>query len=188
MIRDARKEDAKAIAPLILVILQDMELPFVMQYGVEQTLAVLEKGIQSEDYRYSYRRALVAEEDGVVAGVAFGYPDRDEPLIDLPLAEILADLGLPQTERLFTDPETFPNEWYLDTISVNAAFRGQGIGTQLLAALPQLARKSHQNVIGLSVDKENPKAKRLYQRAGFEVVGQAVISGHQYDHMQKKIH
>lgn len=187
MIRDARKEDAKAIAPLILVILQDMELPFVTKYGVEQTLTVLEKGIQSEDYRYSYTRALVAEEKGEVAGVAFGYPDRDEPTIDQPLAAILEKLGLPKTEKLFTDPETFPNEWYLDTISVSADFRGQGIGTQLLAALPQLARKSQQTVLGLSVDKGNPKAKRLYQRAGFEVVGQAVISGHQYDHMQKKI-
>ena len=38
MIRNARKEDAKAIAPLILVILEDMELPFVARYGVDQTL------------------------------------------------------------------------------------------------------------------------------------------------------
>lgn len=187
MIRNARKEDAKAIAPLILVILEDMELPFVAQYGVDQTLAVLEKGIQTEDYRYSYRRALVDEEDGVVAGVAFGYPDCDEPTIDKPLEAILQSMGLPQDEQLFTDPETFPEEWYLDTISVNADFRGRGIGSHLLAALPAFAKEQGQSVIGLSVDLGNPNAKRLYTRAGFEVVGQRMISGHQYDHMQKKV-
>lgn len=186
MIRNARKEDAQAIAPLILVILEDMELPFVARYGAEQTLAVLEKGIQTEDYRYSYRRAIVAEVDGVVAGVAFGYPASDEAVIDLPLQGILHDMGLPIEEQLFTDPETFSGEWYLDTISVNSAFRGQGIGSQLLAALPAFAKEQGQTVIGLSVDVANPQAKRLYTRAGFEVVGQRMISGHQYDHMQKK--
>lgn len=187
MIRNARKEDAEAIAPLILVILEDMELPFVARYGAEQTLAVLEKGIQTEDYRYSYRRAIVDEKEGVVSGVAFGYPASDEPTIDKPLKEILRKLNLPEGEQLFTDPETFPNEWYLDTISVNPAFRGQGIGSQLLDALPNFAKRQGQNVIGLSVDLENPKAKRLYLRAGFEVVGQRMISGHRYEHMQKQV-
>ena len=36
-------------------------------------------------------------------------------------------------------------------------------------------------------DEKNPKAKKLYERHGFKVVGQRMISGHLYDHMQKNI-
>ena len=38
-----------------------------------------------------------------------------------------------------------------------------------------------------SVDEKNPKAKKLYERHDFKVVGQRMISGHLYDHMQKNI-
>ncbi len=187
MIRYAEKKDAQAIAPLILVILKDMELPFVARYGEEKTLAVLEAGIVTESYRYSYRRALVSEIDGQVAGVAFGYSDKEEPQIDEPLKAILQQLEIDPEEKLFTDPETLPGEWYLDTISVSPAFRGHGVGTALLEALPQIALRDGEQVIGLSVDRQNPGAKRLYSRMGYEVVAETVISGHDYEHMQRRI-
>ncbi len=187
MIRFAKKEDAHEIAPLILVILNDMELPFLQKYGKEKTLEILEDAITDPNYRYSYTRAIVEELDGKVAGVAFGYTDADEPFIDQPLEVILEKHGITSTEQLFVDPETFPNEWYLDSISVSEDFRGHGIGSKLLSALPKLAKKENRDVIGLSVDEQNPKAKKLYIRHGFEVVGQRMISGHLYDHMQKKL-
>ncbi len=49
--------------------------------------------------------------------------------------------GMEETEQLFIDQETFPNEWYLDSISVSEKFRGHGIGSKLLSALPKLAEK-----------------------------------------------
>lgn len=187
MIRFARKEDAPEIAPLILVILNDMELPFVQSYGEKKTLEILEEAIADPDYRYSYTRGLVNEIDGKVAGIAFGYTDEEEPVIDEPLTAVLAQHGIDTDIRLFIDKETFPNEWYLDSISVAEEFRGQGIGSELLQALPKLAEKANRKVIGLSVDEKNPKAKKLYERHGFKVVGQRMISGHLYDHMQKEI-
>ena len=77
---------------------------------------------------------------------------------------------LDASTRLFIDKETFPDEWYLDSISVSEDFRGQGIGSRLLEALPKLAKKANRSVIGLSVDEKNPKAKKLYERHGFKVV------------------
>ncbi|WP_270271974.1 GNAT family N-acetyltransferase, partial [Enterococcus lactis] len=151
MIRFARKEDAPEIAPLILVILKDMELPFLKQTGEQKN----------------------------------GYTDEEEAIIDQPLVPILEKYQLDASTRLFIDKETFPNEWYLDSISVSEDFRGQGIGSRLLEALPKLAKKANRSVIGLSVDEKNPKAKKLYERHGFKVVGQRMISGHLYDHMQK---
>ena len=48
MIRFARKEDAPEIAPLILVILKDMELPFLKQTGEQKTLEILEEAITDQ--------------------------------------------------------------------------------------------------------------------------------------------
>ena len=56
-----------------------------------------------------------------------------------------------------------------------------------LEALPMLAEKANRTIIGLSVDQQNPQAKKLYERHGFEVVEETEISGHQYEHMQKTI-
>lgn len=85
------------------------------------------------------------------------------------------------------DPETFANEWYLDSISVDSHFRGKGFGSQLIEALPMLAKRSDERILGLSVAQTNPHAKKLYQRLGFKVVGETIISGHLYEHMQKSI-
>lgn len=187
MIRFARKEDGAAIAPLILVILKDMELPFVKEYGEELTTKALAEAVTLPDYRYGFTHGLVNEIDGKIAGVVFGYPDKEEPLIDEPLRPLLKKYGIKEETKLFVDPETFPDEWYLDSISVAEEFRGKGIGSQLLDALPKLALRDQKKTIGLSVDRGNPNAKRLYERKGFQVVGQKMISGHLYDHMQKKI-
>ncbi|MGM9903419.1 GNAT family acetyltransferase [Enterococcus sp. 10A9_DIV0425] len=187
MIRFAQKKDAAEIAPLIMVILKDMELPFLLKYGEEKTLVILKEAITDPNYRYSYSRGLVEEREGKIAGVAFGYTDEEESVIDEPLKAILKKNGINVEEKLFLDHETFPNEWYLDSISVSKEFRGQGIGSALISALPKLAKKSNREIIGLSVDEMNPKAKKLYERHGFEVVGKRQISGHLYDHMQKRI-
>ncbi|ALS03036.1 GNAT family acetyltransferase [Enterococcus silesiacus] len=187
MIRFATKEDGEAIAPLILVILKDMELPLLKIIPEETILAVLAEAVADPVYRYGYQRGLVYEQDGQVAGIAFGYPNEDEPLIDEPLKKILRKYNLDEEIRIFVDPETLPNEWYLDTISVDEKYRGLGIGSKLLDALPKMAKKDGKEIIGLSVDKANPNAKKLYSRKGFKDVAEMMISGHLYDHMQKKI-
>ena len=40
------------IAPLILVILKDMELPFLKQTGEQKALEILEEAITDPNYRY----------------------------------------------------------------------------------------------------------------------------------------
>ncbi|MGM0125161.1 hypothetical protein IGI37_002559 [Enterococcus sp. AZ194] len=186
MIRFMKKEDGAAVAPLILVILKDMELPFVVQYGEEKTIQILIEAAAEPNYRYGYANAIVKEIDGKIAGVAFGYTSEEEAVIDEPLVKILKAHGM-ENAQLFTDPETFSDEWYLDTISVSEEFRGQGIGSELLDALPMLAESKGKKVIGLSVDESNPGARKLYTRKGFKKVGEVPISGHMYDHMQKEI-
>lgn len=187
MIRLAKREDGPKIVKLLMVIFKDMELPFVDKYGEAKTTAVVLKAMEDPTYRYSYSHGVVKEIDGEVAGILFGYNAEDEPTIDDGFQRVLAGFGIDEGEQLFGEEETFPGEWYLDSISVDPAFRGKGIGAELIEAIPLLAEKEGKSLIGLSVDEVNPKAKRLYERMGFKVVGERMISNHRYEHMQKTI-
>ena len=55
------------------------------------------------------------------------------------------------------------------TIGVDTAYRGQGIGATLLAALAELAKAEGVKQLSLSVEPANP-ALRLYVRAGYRTV------------------
>ena len=187
-IRPARAEDAAAIAPIILHVLQAMELPFLAQHGVETTRRLLTSAIAHPGYRYGYARGIVQTIDGLVAGAAFGYPAEDEAQIDASFAAVLQQHRLDPTHRLFTDLEAFPDEWYLDTIAVAPTQRGRGVGAALLQALPELARASGKSRIGLNVDESIPGAPRLSARHGYHTVGTRILSGHRYEHMQKTLH
>ncbi|MBF2387888.1 GNAT family N-acetyltransferase [Listeria welshimeri] len=185
MIRQAKKSDAPKIAPLLLVIWKDMELPILEVETEEAITNALVEAIQTEDYRYSYRHLHVFEKDGDIAGVLAGYPGKIEPDIDHAWNAIAKKHGITYDAPIFIDKETFPGEWYLDSIVTNEKYRGHGVGTALLAKLTEIAAKDGEKVVGLNCDKVNPHAKRLYERLGFHVTGEITLSGHNYEHMQK---
>ena len=57
------------------------------------------------------------------------------------------------------------------TIAVSAASWGLGIGSALLGALIDEARRRHCTESFLEVRKDNPRARGLYRRRGFEEIG-----------------
>lgn len=187
MIRQATKQDREQMAELVYVIFKDMELPLVSRYDKKTLCALVVEAMADKAYRYSETRAVVKEIKGKVAGVAFSYPAKDEPSIDQAWEAVAHRHQLAQPRQLFYDPETLPNEWYLDTICVADWARGQGIGTQLLHAVETVAKHHGYTTLGLCCDQANPKAKQLYTRLGYQVVTQQILSGHDYDHMQKKL-
>ena len=125
--------------------------------------------------------------NGEIAGVCFGYPSADEPIIDEPFRKVLLKNGYDDNEKLFVDKEALPGEWYLDSIVVNQKYRGLGIGSALLAEIDQIAVKGGYNTIGLNVDIANPKAKKLYSSIGYKKVAEIVLSGHHYEHLCKDL-
>ncbi|AYW45460.1 GNAT family N-acetyltransferase [Tetragenococcus koreensis] len=186
MIRFATKEDRYKIAELVLIVLKDMALPFVEKAGDQITLEILEEAMEDPHYRYGWQRGLVSEVNGEVAGIAFGYPASEEETVDKSLEKVLAQHGLAE-QSLFTDHESFAGEWYLDLLCVDEAYRGQGIASQLLTSIDKFALRSGATIVGLCVDHENKKAQQLYEKNGFKIVGEQMISQHSYHHMQKPI-
>ena len=69
MIRFAKKEDGAAVAKLILVILKDMELDFLAEFGEEKALEVITACFEDPTYRFGYARGLVEEIDAKSQGL-----------------------------------------------------------------------------------------------------------------------
>jgi ribosomal protein S18 acetylase RimI-like enzyme len=61
----------------------------------------------------------------------------------------------------------FPDRIFLGGIQIHPAFQGNGIGTHLISALIQESR-STAKPLHLDVDRNNVRARRLYERLGFE--------------------
>jgi ribosomal-protein-alanine N-acetyltransferase len=64
------------------------------------------------------------------------------------------------------------DEAELLTIAVDASLRGQGLGRQLLAVHLETLASAGARIIFLEVEEANAAARKLYDRAGFAVVGQ----------------
>lgn len=77
-IREAQQEDAGQIAPLINLIFDEMqleELEDVPEPDLEQVIAM---AYRTRSYLSGDATTVVAEADGQVVGVAFGYPGQNE--------------------------------------------------------------------------------------------------------------
>ena len=69
---------------------------------------------------------------------------------------------------------------YVQTLCVAPEFRNKGIGSELISFAEQRIFKETPNVF-ICVSSFNPKALRLYQRLGYEVIGELkdyIIPGH----------
>lgn len=186
MIRDAQRKDAKEMTELFKIILTDMELPIMAEVSWEDLKPALVEAAEDERYRHSYKNAIVKEIEGKVAGLCYGFKGGLGEGVYEPLETVLRKHHLPLFEP-FTDAETVKGEWYLDTLVTSPEYRGHGIGKALMEGAYNKARSEGLSVIGLNVDHDNPRAKKLYERQGFKKTGEVVIAGHRYDHMQKKL-
>ncbi|AUJ31555.1 MAG: GNAT family N-acetyltransferase [Liquorilactobacillus nagelii] len=182
-IRAAVKNDAAQIVPLFKIILAEMELPSLKVIPTKKLDQVIQYSFSDPNYLKDAAQTIVAEDQGKIAGFAWGYPNEKENLINQILVNNFPKVGLPADTELFEDDEAFDNEWYLDSIAVSPNYQGQGIGTALLKKLPSLAKNHEKKQIGLNVDWANPQAEKLYRRLGFKKVGTTKLSQHSYNHL-----
>ncbi len=186
IIRKATKSDASSIAPLLSVIFKDMELPILKHISIEDLENTMIIAIQQDNYRYSYKNITVCEIDNKIAGILVGYKGSQEKQLDASWKEIVKISHLNYEEDIFTDRESFDNEWYLDSLVTDSNYRGMGIGTKLLKETTSIALENNENIVGLNCDKYNSNAQRLYEKMGFKKVGEVYIGSHLYNHMQLK--
>lgn len=183
-IRQAQPTDAIASAPLIIDAIGDIAKRMTGETEwdlVEQGLCELFK---RNDNRHSYLYTYIAELNDTVAGIMVLYPGEDAPALDRNLSDWLAKKGAAITK---VDSESLNDELYIDTICIDPAFRGKGIGSQLFTYAEEVAQQTGFSKLSLNVEIEKESAIRLYKRLGYEIVSPWTIIGEPFHHMVKMV-
>lgn len=185
MIRQARPEDAAEVVPILKQILDDMEIPIFQVISEDKFVELVEKAFVLPDYRYSYQNILVEEVDGKIVSMMAGYPAEFEENIDAPLFKLIDEEGIDISQfDHIADTESWPGEWYIDSLAVHPLMHGKGYGKHMLEFLPDFVRAKGEKILSLNVDVNNESAQKLYDKMGYKKVGELYIGSHLYNHMQ----
>ena len=188
MIRKAKKSDFEFIYPLLKQIFDEMDMASIKKLPESQFYDLMRLGFVSEYYRYSYHRIWVyADTKDKPIGMIAMYSYEDQKVIDFVLKKEYAKVGLATDTVIFDDKEAWPNEWYVDSLAVTPKHWGEHIASHLLDYAFKIAEQKKFNKISLNVDKENPRAQKLYVHKGFKTVDEMTIGDRNYDHMIKKV-
>lgn len=155
------------------------------QHTINEFHTLMNQLVLREDTQYSYKNALIAEDNGQVIGLALSYNGAHLlTMREIFISEAHKAFGIDHSNM---PQETQPGELYLDSLAVIPSHRGQGIATALLNATAQKAKQLNLPAVGLLVDNNNPLAEQLYLRAGFQQVGINQWGGHPMKHLQRPV-
>lgn len=180
MIRLAKKEDAKQIVPLIVQAIEDIAFMLTGTKTYEEAETLLTYYVQSENNRLSYHNCLVKVHEEQVIGVIIAYHVSELAKLDQEMLEIISRNTKKDAK---VDQEAEEGDYYIDTVSVNPAYQGLGIGTELLNGLLEHATTIGVKRVSLNVDQDKPAARRLYEKIGFGYEKVQQIMGKPYDYL-----
>jgi ribosomal protein S18 acetylase RimI-like enzyme len=163
--RHAVKEDAPLLAALVnhageglpLYLWEKLAGPGESAFDVGIRRAAREEG------SFSYRNAMVIEQQGQAAGCLIGYEIPDEPA---PISSDMPAMFVPLQELENLAPAT----WYVNVLAVLPQYRRQGLGTSLLALADETGRALGKGGMSVIVSDANVEARRLYERCGYRAV------------------
>ncbi len=167
-IRRARPDDAGALAELINIAGEGLPLYLweSMAEADETAWDVGRRRAKRQKGGFSYKNAIVLEDDAKVVACLIGYPHPNEakpidfentPAIFIPLEEL---------EVLA------PGTWYVNVLASYPEFRGKGYGTRLLSIGERLAADAGKIGLSIIVSDANTKARRLYERCGYRAIAE----------------
>ena len=174
VLRPARPGDCRRIAELFRIS-SDGVADYVWStlqadYPGASLIEIGARRYARENTAFSYQNCLVAERDGAVIAMLHAYliAPSDGPGADADVDPVL---------RPYAELEA-PGSLYISGIAVAPDWRGQGLGTQLLAAARERAQQLGCHALSLICFAHNAGARRLYEREGFTVVGRRDIVPH----------
>lgn len=138
-----------------------------------------------EDTLYSYRHTRVLTVDGIPVGCMVSYPGD------------IYETARKVTFRMFTDvsqevsdatgTETFPGEWYLDSLAILPAHRKSGFGTLLIKDAIQTGQRRGFKRFSLIVEKASPELQEYYASFGFQSENDICFFGEAYMRMVMEV-
>lgn len=155
-IRQAKTGDAPKVAPLIVQAMGDLACDYTGKTNAEEAIPLFKYFFVETENQYSHDNTLVFEEAGEVLGSITAYDGKH--LVDYreKLVQFIArEYGVIDLKM---EDETQAGELYVDCLSVSPKAQGKGVGTGLLRAVLQKAKKDGHSHVGLLVDMENAAA------------------------------
>ncbi|MBD0267285.1 MAG: GNAT family N-acetyltransferase [Cyanobacteria bacterium Co-bin8] len=145
-------------------------------------LTPLEIGAQrfaNPDSNCSYRNCVMAERETEIVGMMMTFaiaepdeaPQAPSTETDSEIPDVMAPYAL---EKAGT--------WYICALAVFPEFRGQGIGSGLLALAHRQAREQGFEELSLLCFEQNMGAKQLYERCGFKTIDRTPVVPHPLIH------
>jgi len=147
-----------------------VEIPVTLRMAVRADLAKLEWYGQYTHYRQLFRRAFRDQQ----AGRRFILVATTN---DFPVGMVI--IQLQSNERKVADGVT---RAYLYSLRVMEMFRGHGIGTRLILEAEAILRERGITWTTIAVAKDNPHARRLYERLGYSIFAEDTGQWSYIDH------
>jgi len=182
MITQAKKQDNLILANLILNAIGNIANTLTGENEKDKILEVLNKYINMNINRLSYKNISVYKVENEIAGIIIAYDSNRIKEFDKPVLEYLASKGI---FRNTFEKECFEDEFYIDTVSVFEKFQGQGFAKELFAFIEKKAQELGFRKLSLLVSFEKQKALKLYEKIGFKKNTILEVSKHKYHHMVK---
>jgi len=181
IIRKATIEDAQAIATYILLAMGDIIYQFTGEKDDDKAKEFMLHFIVRTNNQYSFENCWVAEDENKIIAAVCIYDGAKIRQLRAPVLEYIKN---EYGHKLVLEEETREGELYIDSLGVDPRQQGKGIGSKMLQFLiAEYAVRQHQT-LGLLVDGDNPDAKRLYLKLGFEVISQKIFAGKKMEHLQ----
>lgn len=179
----ARNKDASFIASCVVYAIGE-EITRKLageEHTPEDVHGLFQELAERDDTQYSYKNTIVAiDDDDAAVGAVIGYDGAKLPILkDHFVSDVMTKLGKDMSGM---GDECDADEYYIDTLAVDPAFRGMGIARQLLTAAIDKA-KTIGKPAGLLVDKHNHRARNLYENMGFRKIGDRPFAFEVMDHM-----
>jgi ribosomal protein S18 acetylase RimI-like enzyme len=181
LIRKATPNDSTPITAAILLAMDDIIYRFIGDDSTERAFHFVEDLVREKGNQYSYENCWVAESENEVVAAAVVYDGARLQELREPVAARLMELF---NREFNPEDETQAGEFYIDCVGVDPAQQGKGIGTGLFRFLIDSYVIQQRKTLGLLVDTTNPKAKELYLKLGFEIVGTKKLVGKDMLHLQ----
>ncbi len=169
-IRIATPEDAESLVRFVGWAGEGMaELVWAGMAEPGQSVAdVGHERARREEGSFSYRNAMILEDDGAPVSGIIGYSLPDDP-VEIGPGFPAAFVPLQELENMA------PGHWYVNVLATVPDRRGQGLGGRLLAHAEGVAKDQGCPGMAIIAFASNPGAVRLYQRTGYDEIARRVV-------------
>jgi len=138
------------------------------------------------DSLFSKENAVVEEENGKIRGLILAYPAGDMKKLAIGMLKCIKGIfmisGLLNFIKIMFRlrlnmyfPRTKNDEFFISNLAVFEEYRGKGIAVKLLEKAEEMAIGKSLCKLSLYVEIDNSRARRVYEKFGFQEVKKVVL-------------